>query len=329
MSGERGNELAERITRILTLIPYVQRHPGVRIEELARFAGCTPEEILRDLDAVLMCGTPPYYPHDYIGVYVEGGRVMLGFAEHFRRPVRLTLQEALALKVMLSAFGGEGRARSLMKKIDAALAGGIKRKVDEAGERIQILGPYHSLAQRLAAIERAVAARKEIEIEYYTASRDEMTRRTVRPYAIVEHQGVWYMIGFCKLRGKELPFRVDRIKALRQLQSGFEIPPDFDVKKYTRTEIYLPWRKEREVKVLFSPDISRWIRENAEQGTVEERDDGAVVLTIKTNHPEWVMRWVLQFGDRAEIVSPPSLRREMVSLCRRMLKNYEGAVRSS
>ncbi len=65
--------------------------------------GCAPETILADLDAVLLCGVPPYLPNDYIGVVLEGDKIYLSFAEHFRRPVNLTFEETLSLNLALQA----------------------------------------------------------------------------------------------------------------------------------------------------------------------------------------------------------------------------------
>ena len=42
-----------------------------------------------------------YAPNNYVSLWVQGGRVYIRFAEQFERPVRLVLQEALALLLAL------------------------------------------------------------------------------------------------------------------------------------------------------------------------------------------------------------------------------------
>src|SRR5512137_992144 len=116
-----------RIQRILTLIPYLRDHPGVRLEELEEFCGAPAAEILGDLNRILLCGVPPYLPDDYIGVYVDDGKVDIRFAEHFKRPVRFTLPEALALKLAIESLPPGGDAaykdarRLLLEKIGRIL----------------------------------------------------------------------------------------------------------------------------------------------------------------------------------------------------------------
>ena len=102
----------ERLRRALTLIPLLQRRQGMRITAIARYLGVTPREVSEEIrDLVMMCGVPPYFPHNYIGFFIEGDRVFVRFADHFRRPVRLTLPEALSLNLALRTLeGSSGRA---------------------------------------------------------------------------------------------------------------------------------------------------------------------------------------------------------------------------
>ena len=84
-----------RLRRLLSVIPLIQRRQGISLTELQETLGVSKKELQTDLNAILLCGTPPYHPHDYISVHVEGDRVMVDFADHFARPARLTLPEAL------------------------------------------------------------------------------------------------------------------------------------------------------------------------------------------------------------------------------------------
>ena len=125
-----------RIQRILTLIPYLRNNPGVRVEALEAFCGAPASEILADLNRILLCGVPPYLPHNYFVFQLEGDRVRIKFAEHLRRPVHLTLQEALAIGLALRGVGsghvppfGDAAAR-LRDKLRAVLKGGDRAALD-------------------------------------------------------------------------------------------------------------------------------------------------------------------------------------------------------
>jgi len=53
MTGER-----ERLPRLLSLVPYLQAHPGVAIGTAATDFGVSEEQLRRDLQLLWMCGLP-------------------------------------------------------------------------------------------------------------------------------------------------------------------------------------------------------------------------------------------------------------------------------
>ena len=119
------------------MVPLIRARPGIRIADLASMFGVREAEIRDDIREVLaLCGVPPYLPHNYFVFQIEGDRVRIKFAEHLKRPIRLTLQEALAIVLALKAVG-RGRippfgdaAERLREKIRASLRG-VDREVLE------------------------------------------------------------------------------------------------------------------------------------------------------------------------------------------------------
>ena len=110
-----------RLRRLLAAVPYIIRHPGVRVSEVASLFGLAERDLLQDLNLLFMSGLPPYGPGDLIDVDVAEGRVWIGMADYFARPVRLTRSEALALylkgKALLGAPGLE-EAPALRSALD-------------------------------------------------------------------------------------------------------------------------------------------------------------------------------------------------------------------
>ena len=68
--------------------------------------GAGKAELLEDLNLLFVSGLPPYGPGDLIDVQVEEGRVWVGMADYFSRPVRLSRSEALALYLRGKALLG-------------------------------------------------------------------------------------------------------------------------------------------------------------------------------------------------------------------------------
>jgi proteasome accessory factor C len=83
---------------MLVAVPYLVQHPGTTLQEAATLFGVEPRQLRRDLELLFMSGLPPYGPGDLIDVDIdEDGRIRIGMADHFARPIRLTRQEALAV----------------------------------------------------------------------------------------------------------------------------------------------------------------------------------------------------------------------------------------
>ena len=44
---------------------------------------------------------------------------------------------------------------------------------------------------------------------------------------------------------------------------------------------------------------------------------------MQTHSYEWLARWLLSFGDMAEAISPPELRREVVAQAKAVARRYD------
>lgn len=317
----------DRLARILTMIPYIRTHPGIRVQDLAAYAACDSAEILSDLDAVILCGVPPYLPSDYVSVVLEGDRIHIAFAEHFQRPVNLTLQEALSLSLALERLPLTARdreaAKTLRLKIAAALPRGARKAWHTAAKQVQVGPRRREEQERIATLEQAIEDRRVVHIEYYTASRDEMTARDIRPYGIVEHEGEWYVVGHCLLRDRELPFRADRIRALRVLDETFAVPRSFNLEKYRRAPMYFPTSRDLRVKLKIAPELARWVREEHPAGKIRNLPDGGLILHLSVSRPEWIIAWVMAHAGKVELLAPEALRRKLAETCTETLGNYE------
>ena len=314
----------DRVARILTLIPHLREHQGAEIGDVAKFLGCKPQEVLADLDAILMCGAPPYLPTDYINVAIEGGRIYLEFAEQFRRPVRLTLFEALALRLAAGSLAGarSQHAAALLERIDEAMPLPLKERGQGARDRFYFASLAPALARKIESIEAAIDQRRKLRIEYYTAGRDAMSERTVRPYGLVNHAGVWYLVAHCEMREREIPFRVDRIRSLEPGDASFEMPEDLDFERYQRPEMYAPSARDVEVEIRFKPGLARYIKEQHDARAIREEADGSILLTLTTHNLAWIVSWLLPYEDQAEVLAPPELRERMREVCADMAERY-------
>ncbi len=319
----------DRLRKVLALLPVVQASQGIRLADLSRQTGIAPEEIVSDLaHAVNLCGVPPYSPVDFVDLEIEGDRVSIRFAESFRRPVRLTLGEALALDMALAGWEELGEepfaaaVASIRRKVREALSPEVAEEVEHAGRRISAVPPPPRAARLLALVKEALARQRELEMEYYSAGRGVLSRRTIRPYGVYEHAGRWYVVAWSGPSGEVRTFRVDRIRTAEIGKAEYEIPEEFDVSRYRLRGPPEPERPSLEARIRFRPDAARFARDRFPASEVREEEDGSVVVVVRASETAWLVSELLRWGEDARVLDPPGLEETVRERARRTLARY-------
>src|SRR5262245_41426865 len=311
----------DRIRRCLAMVPLIRARPGIRIGELASMFGVTDAEIRADItDVLTLCGVPPYLPHNYFVFQIDGDRVRIKFAEHLRRPVHLTLQEALAIGLALRGVGSGhvppfgDAAERLRDKLRTVLKGGDRAALDALDRSVAgkpVPAPVTETIERLKA---AMAKNLAVRIVYYTAGRDAMTEREIEPYGLVDHRGTWYVVAKDSIRDRELPFRVDRIRSVEATAREYLVPDDFTAERYRGDAMYQDVGDEIPVRVRFSERVAPFALDSASRRDVESLPNGSIVRTYRTGpRARWLYALVARFGADAEGLSPPEHRAGMAA----------------
>src|SRR5688572_905887 len=99
---------ADQLERILYVLPMAARGNGASFEELAHALNCDVATIIHDIEEA----TSRVYYHpagtvDPFEIMIEAGRVRVHAPSDFKRPVRLSDREALALGLGLHALAAE------------------------------------------------------------------------------------------------------------------------------------------------------------------------------------------------------------------------------
>jgi proteasome accessory factor C len=307
----------DRLRRVLFLVPYAVRNSGIRVKDLARKCGVTEQEVLDDLDFLLGVGCPPFAPDDFLDLYVEGDRVYVALHQSLTRPPRFTESEAAALAAAARALGGEGaeRAVSALREI---VPRDRRKSFDELADRVYAGSPP-ARDSILGRLRRAIGERREVRIRYYTASRQEDTERVVRPLTLAQRFGHWYLYGHDAVRGKALPFRVDRIRECALTDARFEPPTEAELAK---ARLFSEWQGEA-IRIRLGPLAAAWALARPGQLRVLERDaDGSAVVEVQGASEEWATRFALSFGGQAEVLAPAPARRHFVEAIKRALARH-------
>lgn len=305
------------IQRILALVPWIVAHPGAAKDTIAKQFGISVNQLDDDLALVLMIGVPPYSPGDYLEVDEDDdGGVTIRLADYFRRPLQLTPAEGLALlaagKALLAVPGSdpEGPLATALDKLEDALA--LPGLVVDVGEPDQ-----------LHAIRNAVATHQRIEIDYWSAGRDELTTRRIDPEIVFFATGEWYVGAYCHRARDERMFRVDRIRAVRDTGESFEP----GVTALESGDVFRPKPDDPRVRLRLTPEAV-WVAEAFPAETVTEHADGSLDVVLAVSEPAWLERLLLRLGPDARVMTPKSLRDLAPQAAQRILRLYPDNERS-
>ncbi|NLG85033.1 MAG: WYL domain-containing protein [Firmicutes bacterium] len=296
------------------------------LAQLAAGLGVSPRTVARYLRRLREMYGPLIYDQARGGYRYDG--------DYGLPRVKLTAGEVAVLLIghrLLAELTGTPlatAARQVMEKLPFLLVEEISAEISFGKETFYGLSRGRGNDDRSARffdlLAEAIAHRRTVRMVYYTRSRDATTEREVDPYHLRLEAGAWFMIGYCHLRRDLRIFSLDRIKELALTEKIFERASEFTIRQYLGLNRGNEREAEHVVRVAFDPVQARWIRERIWHDTQKLTDtpDGGVILEIRVKSLEPIKRWVLGFGRRARVLSPPELvrmvREEVEGMVRQM-----------
>jgi predicted DNA-binding transcriptional regulator YafY len=208
------------------------------------------------------------------------------------------------------------------------------------GDRITIdlghLGSLHSFRTTAPAtidplifrdLSQAAATRRRVVMDYWTASRDELTHRAVDPYHLASVDGQWYLIGHCYLRDTIKVFLVARVQGLEITGTHFDEPSDFHIDDYLGRAFSIIRGREGElhrIRLRFRGDAVRYVRERVwhPSQTLEETGDGDLIVGLTLSHLREVERWALSWTPDCEVLEPDELRQRVAAALRQAAERH-------
>jgi predicted DNA-binding transcriptional regulator YafY len=312
----------QRLSRLLAMVPWLLQRQGVPLPEAARHFGITEEQLVKDLQLLFVCGTPGHLPDDLIDASWESGRIFLDNADPLSRPLRLGVDEAVALiaglRTLADVPGLHDRdvLTTVLDKLSAA-----------AGESARQAATLHVDLSRgaqehvVATARDAVRRRRRVRIRYLVPSRDETTDRDVDPIRVLNAGDRWYVEGWCHRAEATRLFRLDRILQIEILDVD-GTPPRDAVPRDT-DDLFAPSPDDLVVTVELQP-AARWVAEYYPVEQVEEMTGGRLRVRLRTASEDWLPRLALRLGGQLVVIDPHEVAERVRDLARRALAGYAG-----
>jgi proteasome accessory factor C len=288
---------AEQVSRLLALVPYLQRHPDAEVDTTAETFGVTGKQLLADLKVLWYCGLPGGMPGDLIEIdfdAIDAGRIRLSNADYLARPMRFSPDEALSLVVALRAVAelvgddqGEAVASALAKLEAAAGVPTVPRVAVAGGE-----------AEVRDVLTTAIEAAELVEFDYTDAGL-QSSHPLVSPVRLLVRDGIGYLQAWSAERADWRTYRLDRIAAIRRTgRPGVAVgePPAFDPGWFERSE------DARPVTLVLARG-ARWLAEYIPVQRVIEGPD-SVELELLVADPAWLRALILRLGPELREIRP-------------------------
>ncbi len=310
----------------MAIVVRLQGRRLVRAEDLAAHFEISIRTVYRDIAALGEAGIP---------IMAEAGVGYSLVKGYHLPPVMLTAEEASALFIggklvdRLTDASLRKQMESALMKIRSVLPRDRQDYLDRLDRSTAVVSRGSNAVPRLSSealipIQRALAERHVLALDYQGGQRREVTRRQVEPLGLVYYSDNWHLIAYCRLRRDVRDFRTDRIRKLQVQNELFSGHADFSLKRYLEAETRD--RNFELAQIRFKPEAIERVRRERSWGLVDEKaDHTGVVVTLLDCSLEWLAGWVLSFGSMADVLAPERLKELVAAEAEKVAAKYAGA----
>ena len=301
-----------KIDRLIGILSILLQEEKITAPELAERFEVSRRTINRDIEDLCKAGIPIRTAQGTGG----GISIMDGYRMDRTILTSKDMQMILAGLRSLDSVSGSSYYGQLMEKIQAGSSEFITGK-----DYILIdLSSWYreSLAPKIETIQDAFGDRNLISYRYYAPSWE--SERTVEPYYLVFRWSSWYLWGWCADRKDYRLFKLNRMDKVAETDKEFicrnEPMPDLSTEKIFPGGI--------KVKALFTPDMKWRLVEEFGPHCFTEADDGMLLFTADYTDMENLVKWLMTFGAKAEVIEPAEARDIICRNAEETLKIYGG-----
>lgn len=196
----------------------------------------------------------------------------------------------------------------------------VKEDVFSADENVFIeLSDYNKrvLSQKIDIIKKAIGSKRIIVFTYYSKTGE--SRRTAEPYYIIFRWSAWYLLGYCLEKEDFRLFKLGRLWELEMIGQQFE--PREIPQRQTEYDRYF----DGQIKLvaLFNQDVKYRIVDEYGVDNIYAQPDGRLRFELGFTDMEYLLGWLLGYGDAVEVLEPPEIRAELVQRAKKIIEKHK------
>jgi len=285
--------------------------------------------IFRDMDLLRSSGVPISYDEDRQLHHIAGS--------NYLPATNFTAEEALALIVLCHEMGDRSGlpflnpARSAAVKLESALPSRLRDQIREIVDSLHIqLLPKNPLEGKSPIYDQllsAVTKRHCVRLRYRSLNEGAEIRTKLSPYQLFFSRRSWYVVGRSSLHKATRTFNLGRIVEIEPLDDSYKIPRGFSIERFLRNAWHLipepgpDW----EIVIRFGKMVAQNVAEVNWHKTqkLTFNEDGTLDFQVVVSGLNEISWWILGYGDQAEVLQPPELRRLIAQRVKQMATMYQ------
>ncbi len=293
--------------RLLGILNVLSRAEKTTAPELAEIFEVSRRTINRDIDDLCMAGIPIITKQGSGGgIYIqEGYKIDKSLLKSHEMSDIVT-----ALKG-LGSVSRNGEIKRLLNKISSF--------EDKSHDVITIdLSSFYkgSLSEKIERLKDAVNNSLIVEFVYYSKAGE--FKRKVEPYQIIYRWSDWYMYGYCLYKND---FRMFKLNRLWDLTVTFE-----EFKKRAVPQEKLDFGShltdENQYEAYFDTSVKYLLIETYGPHCFTETEEGLLHFKSSYTNKDFIISWLLGFGDKVKVISPTALSEEIKKTAQEIANKY-------
>lgn len=303
-----GTLLSE--SRLFKIIYYLLDKGQASAPELAAVCEVSVRTIYRDIDMLSSAGIPIYADTGRNG----GIRLLNHFvlrntilSEKEKQEILMGVQSLSAIQyptaddilVKLGAVFQTSQANWI--EVDYSRWGSIKEKDQKV----------------FSILKRAILERKVIRFTYYSPHSNSL-RRDIEPIKLLYKDKSWYVFAYCPDKSDYRLFRVSRMKEIVLTEKTFE-------RKAESPDTILPIPEDLgallQLELSFPYECGYRLYDTFDESAISKTESGYRVQ-IDLPETEWLYEFIMSFGDKAMVIQPEYLKRNIIIRYQNALRHY-------
>jgi len=298
-----------KLDRLIGILTVLLQKDKVTASELADRFNVSHRTILRDIDTLCLAGIPV--------VTSRGGSGGIFIMEGYKID-----KNVLNAEEMQTLAAGLKGIESVSKQ---SVFGSLMDKLAPSNSMISLkdsiiidLSSHYkdSISEKIQLFKEAISNQRTVEFDYYYSKGE--TQREIEPYFVEFRWNSWYIFGKCRLREDFRRFKLNRLWNCKITEKSFEmcIVP---IEKSNAEDAF---SEEHHIKILFDKSVRFRLIESYGLNCYEEREDG-LLLSLDYTNKDYMLNWVLGFGDRAKVLEPKEIQEEIISIVKNIVSLYD------